>query len=349
MGIYRRGKNWYVDLYAFGKRIRRKAGPNKKLAESVLNKLKTAVVENRYLDVKKRSQVRFEDLAKQYLDYAKANKRSWDRDQKSLKNLSTCFGDKRLCEIDPRTIEAYKTERRKTVSPATVNRELACLKHMLTKAVDWELTDVNPAKKVKLLAENNERLRYLTREELGNLLRCCPGYLEPIVITAVYTGMRKTEILKLKWEDIDLEQGIIFVRNSKNNEMRELPINDQLMGVLRKQKFRSPYVFAREDGSTPVSIRTAFENAVKKAGIKDFRFHDLRHTFASHLVMSRVDLATVKELLGHKTISMTLRYAHLSPGHKRHAVNSLRFLDSHYLVTEGSRIKSVKNVSPSKT
>lgn len=345
MGVYRRGKNWHIDFYAYGRRVRQKIGPNKKLAEKILLKLKTAVIENKYLDIKKKAKVKFETQVGQYLIYAKANKRSWDRDQKSLKNLSRCFAGKYLYEITSYDIENYKMERSKVVSPATVNRELACLKHMLNKAVEWQMLEVNPAKNVKLLRENNQRLRYLTRQEIERLYESSPDHLKPIILTALLTGMRKGEILSLKWEDIDFDQGVIFVRDSKNGEMREIPINDQLMLTLKGEKFKSPYVFAKEDGKHRISIRTAFKKAVKRAKIKDFRFHDLRHTFASHLVMSGVDLMTVKELLGHKTINMTLRYAHLSSDHKRHAVNSLRFFDGHNLVTNVSHQERVEDVS----
>ena len=345
MGLYKRETNWYIDFYAYGRRVRQKIGPSKKLAEKILQKQKTAVVENKYLDVRKKVKIKFEALAEQYLSYAKANKRSWDRDRKSLKNLSKPFSGKYVYEINPYLIENYKIERKKVVSSATVNRELACLKHMLTKAVEWEMIETNPAKKVKLLAENNQRIRYLTKEEIKRLYESSADHLKPIILTSLYTGMRKGEILKLKWEDIDFDQRIIFVRTSKNNEMREIPINDRLILTLRSQEFRSPYIFAKDDGSPPISIKTAFNSAVRRAKIKDFRFHDLRHTFASHLVMSGVDLMTVKELLGHKTINMTLRYAHLSPKHKRQAINSLRFLDGHNLVTKTSRIKQVEELT----
>ena len=334
MGVYKREENWYIDFYACGRRIRQKVGPSKKLAEQILNKVKTAVIENKYLDIRKKPKVNFETLVEQYLGYAKTNKRSWDRDRRSLKCLSRCFGGKYIYEITAHQIENYKMERSKTLSPASVNRELACLKHMLNKAVEWDMLETNPAKKVKLLRENNQRLRYLTQEEIEKLYDSCAEHLKPIVRTALFTGMRISEILRLKWEDIDFKQGIIFVRDSKNGEMKEIPINDQLMFTLKSPKFKSPYVFAQEDGRPRFSVRTAFENAVKRAKIMDFRFHDLRHTFASHLVMSGVDLITVKELLGHKTINMTLRYAHLSPDHKRHAINCLRFFDGHNLVTK---------------
>ncbi len=345
MGVFKRGKNWHIDFYANGRRIRQKIGPSKKLAERVLHKLKTEVVENKYLDVRKKKKVKFETLAEQYIRYAKVNKRSWDRDEISLKSMLRSFSGKYIYEINPQLIEEYKADRTKVVASATVNRELACLKHMLNKAVEWEMIETNPAKKVRLLTENNKRLRYLTEEEIKALYENSADHLKPIILTALLTGMRRNEILKLKWEDMDLGQKIIFVRNTKNNEMREIPINDRLVTVLKSLNFKSPYVFARENAKPCISVRTAFENAIQRAGIRNFRFHDLRHTFASHLVMSGVDLITVKELLGHKTISMTLRYAHLSPDHKRQAVNLLRILSSHNLVTKPHHAEKLEDVS----
>ena len=346
MGLYKRGENWHIDFYANGRRVRQKIGRSRKLAEKILHKVKTEVVENRYLDIRKKAKVKFETLVEQYLQYAKVNKRSWDRDQRSLKCLSRDFGGKYLYEITTYDIENYKMIRSKTLFPASVNRELACLKHMLNKAVEWEMLEVNPAKKVRLLRENNQRIRYLTQEEIERLYSSSAIHLKPIIFTALFTGMRKSEILKLKWEDVNFTQGIIFVRDSKNGETREIPMSDQLMQTLRSLQFNAPYVFARESGKPHICIKTAFQNAVKRAKLTDFRFHDLRHTFASHLAMSGIDLIAIKELLGHKTISMTLRYAHLSPDHKRHAVNSLRFLDSHNLVTNTAPQEIAKELSP---
>ena len=329
MAVFKRGINWYIDYYFCGRRRREMIGPNRKLAESVLAKRKLQIAENKFLDIKKRGKIKFEELSASYLEYSKTNKRSWTRDRTSIKSLSNYFQGKYLHEIKPLMIESYKNKRIKDVSPATLNRELACLKHMFTKATAWEKTDHNPVKSVKLLRENNGRLRYLTREEIQKLCEICPDHLKPIVLTALLTGMRRGEILKLKWEDVDLDQKLILVRNTKNNETREVPLNNLLTNVLRDIKFSSPYVFCNKNGKPYGSVRKSYETALKKAGITNFRFHDLRHTFASHLVMSGVDLMTVKELLGHKTIKMTLRYAHLSPSHKRKAIASLEYFDGH--------------------
>jgi len=329
MSVFKKGSNWYIDYYVAGRRKREMIGPNKKLAERVLDKRRLQIAENRFLDIKKMERIKFGELADFYLDYSKTNKRSWTRDRTSIRTLGHFFGEKYLYEITSLLIENYKKKRLAEVTPATVNRELACLKHMFTKAIEWDKTENNPVRKVKLLREENARLRYLTCDEIQRLCKNCADHLKPIVLMALYTGMRRGEILKLKWEDVDLDQKIIFVRNSKNNEAREIPVNNFLTTVLKDVKVRSPYVFCREDGKPYGSVRKSFENALRKAGIKNCCFHDLRHTFASHLVMSGVDLITVKELLGHKTIKMTLRYAHLSQSHKRGAIECLKYFDGH--------------------
>ena len=183
----------------------------------------------------------------------------------------------------------------------------------------------NPVKKVKFLKENNKRLRYLVAEEIVKLLKHCKGHLKPIVIIALNTGMRRGEILNLKWHDIDFKRGIIYLLHTKNNEKREIPINDAERAALIKVRKHpdSPYIFCGNDGKPFHDTRTSFFTALKKSGIINFRFHDLRHTFASQLVMSGVDINTVRELLGHKSLEMTLRYSHLSPDHKKRAVDIL--------------------------
>ena len=283
------------------------------------------IAEGKFLDIKREEKVRFEDFVLEYLEYAKVNKRSWKRDARSLKLLGRSFNGKLLHEINPQMIEKYKAERLNQVKGSTVNRELACLKHLFNLAIRWGRAHTNPMKEIRLFRESPARIRYLTKPEITKLLSTSSDFLKPILITALHTGMRMGEILRLKWEDIDFERGIIEVTETKSGEPRKIPMNNLLTETLRSIKLPcvSPYVFCRTDGRPRKSIRTAFENALKRAGIENFRFHDLRHTFASHLVMAGADLPTVKELLGHKTIEMTMRYAHLSPDHKRVWVEAL--------------------------
>lgn len=332
MAIYKRNNNWWIDYRANGKRIRQKIGTSKGLAETVLKKRKVEIAENRFLDIKKKQKIKFEDFAKTYLElHAKPNKRSWYKDEMMIKRLGKYFDGKYLYEITPISVERFKAEMAKEVDPATVNRHLACLKCMFNKAIEWEKVEDNPAKKVKLFKENNKRVRYLEKEEIVKLLSKCSGHLNPIVVLALNTGMRKGEILNLKWRDIDLRREIIYLLDTKNGEKREVPINEQAKTALVRtpKHCNSAYIFCNKEGAPYGDIKKSFLTAIKKTGILNFRFHDLRHTFASHLVMSGVDLNTVRELLGHKSLDMTLRYSHLSPDHKKRAVDVLsKYMDT---------------------
>jgi integrase len=326
MGVFKKGRDCWIDYYVNGRRKREKIGPNKRLAETVLQKRKVEIAEGKFLDKRKEVKVKFEVAANGYLNWSKANKRSHGRDRISLNNLLPVFGNKLLGRITTKEIEDYKARRREEVKPATVNRELACLKHLFTKAMEWEMAVHNPARPVKLFKEESERLRYLTGEEIDRLLSVAPNHLKPVLITALQTGMRRGEILNLKWEDVDFKTGQITVTTSKNGEKRYIPMSPVLRETLIKlpRHIRSPYVFCNKEGNPYWELKRSFKTALRKAGIENFRFHDLRHTFASHLVMNGVDLLTVKELLGHKTLDMTLRYSHLSADHKKKAILSLQ-------------------------
>lgn len=333
MGMYKRGDSWYIDYYVNGKRKRERVGTNKKVAEQALAKRQVQIAEHRFLDIQKSPKTQFDAFAGTYLEYAKANKQSWQRDVHSIQRLREVFGGKPLSDITPLALETYKSARLKQVSPATVNRELACLKHMFTKAIQWQMATSNPVRQVRMLKENNQRLRYLTNDEAQRLLAALPERVRPVVVCALYTGMRRGELLRLQWADVDLQQRLIFVRQSKNGDKREIPIADALLTVLRTLDPSTEYVFSYGNGNRIRSVREAFDRAVKRCGILNYHFHDNRHTFASHLVMAGIDLLTVKELMGHKSITMTLRYAHLSPDHKRKAVEALAYCDSHKMVT----------------
>ena len=328
MGIFQKGKNWYIDYYVKGRRKRKKIGPSKKLALQVLNDVRIKIAKGEYLGIYEEKKIPFNEYAQQYLDYSKANKAqaTYQRqDRISIARLVSFFKDKYIFEITPQMIEKYKTMRLEKVSPATVNRELACLKHMYTKAIEWEYVKSNPAKGVRLLKEPPGRLRYLNPEEIERLVSACAGHIRPIVITALNTGMRKSEILNLRWQEIDLVNRKITVINAKNNESRVIPINQtlyqELLGLSKRAK--GEYVFPDRNGYPFKEVKTAFSSALKRAGIEDFRFHDLRHTFGSHLVMQGVDIRTVQQVMGHKEIRMTMRYSHLSPEYVQEAMERL--------------------------
>lgn len=321
-------RNYYIDICADQKRKREYIGKSRTLAETVYKKRVVEIAEGKYLDIKKEERLKFEVFADEYLElHCKTNNKSWFKsDFRIITVLKRHFSGKFLHEITPHLVEKFKSERLSEVAPATINRQLACLKSIYNKAIAWgKFSGPNPVKSVKLFKENNQRLRFLEKEEILRLLSVCNKTLRPVVVVALNTGMRRGEILGLKWRDFDIKRGVIYLQNSKNGEKREIPINEQVKtALIRVRKHpQSEYVFCKKDGSSIGDIKKSFLTALKKSGIKDFHFHDLRHSFASHLVMSGADLNTVRELLGHKSLQMTLRYSHLSPNHKQRAVDIL--------------------------
>jgi len=327
MGVFKKNGKFYIDYYENGRRKREMIGESRQLAEKVLYKRKVQIAENRYLDIKKNAKIKFEEFSKTYLElHSKPNKKSWKSDVFHIKKLCSYFGHRFLYDITPIMIERFKNHRREKVSAATVNRELACLSNIFTKAIEWDKIDTNPVHKVKFLKEPKGRLRYLEKEEIQKLLNVASNYLRPILILALNTGMRRSEILGLKWHNVDIRKGIIYLLDTKNNENREVPLNDLVKKTLIKipKHPDSPYIFCKKDGRPIKDVRKSFNAALKKVGITNFRFHDLRHTFASQLAMAGIDLNTIRELMGHKSLAMTLRYSHLSPSHKTRAVEILQ-------------------------
>lgn len=328
MSIYQRGENWYIDFVFKGQRVRESIGPSRKDAEKVIAKRKTEIVENKYLDIRKDPDpVRFHDFAKEYLQWAKANKKlsSYARDLYTMRTFDREFAGKTIQEITTWQIEKYKSKRKELYKPASVNRELALLKHMFTKAIEWKKVKEDPAKKVKLFRGKFERVRYLMPDEVQTVLSNCEDFLRPIVTVAVHTGMRKGELMNLKWNQVNFNQGIISLFETKNHKRRDIEMNETVRTALLQLEPKGDLLFTNGDGRriSFQKVFRAFREALEKSKIEDFRFHDLRHTFASNLVMAGEDLNTVRELLGHKDMSMTLRYAHLGPKFKKRAVNVL--------------------------
>ena len=272
----------------------------------------------------------FSELSDRYLEYTAGRLKSHKGLFTFYKKLNGYFGNRTLTAIKVEDVENMQSDILKQgLSIAYANRLLIYFKRALKKAADWEIISddvLNKFKKVKLVKGETKRLRYLSEDEAQRLIDNCEGNLKAIVITALNTGMRKSEILKLTWDRVDLKNRLILLDKTKNGERREIPVNrtlyDTLSGLIRD--IRTDYVFYNPKTLKPVyDTKKSWQKAVKKSRIIDFRFHDLRHTFASWLVMGGVDLTTVKELLGHKDVKMTLRYSHLAASHISNAVKVL--------------------------
>ena len=329
MGVYQRGENWYIDFTFKGQRVRESIGPSRKGAEKVIAKRKAEIAENKYLDKRKDPDpITFHEFAKEYLKWAKANKKasSYSRDLYTMRMFDKEFEAKDIQHITTWQIEKWKTERKKEFKSATVNRELATLKHFFSKAVEWGKLKENPAnRKVKFFKGAVNRVRFLMPDEFQMLLSNCEDFLKPIVTLAVHSGMRRGEILGLTWDRVDLEKGIITIIDTKNSERKDIPMDETVKATLKGVERKGDYVFSIKDGRPlyPMRLHYAFHEALDRSGIIDFRFHDLRHTFASNLVMAGVKIEKVQKLMGHKMIAMTQRYAHLAPGYLAESVKVL--------------------------
>ncbi|MBD3203705.1 tyrosine-type recombinase/integrase [Candidatus Woesearchaeota archaeon] len=275
-------------------------------------------------------EISFQEFSTLYLEnYSKINKKSWKCDDYALNaHLIPYFGQFKLNDITPLLIERYRAERLETgVKKSSTNRELALLKKMFNLAIDWDYVRDNPVKKVKLFSEkDNLKERVLSQKEEIRLLEETADHLSPIVLTALNTGMRRNEILNLTWVHVQLKQRIIHVTKTKSGKNRVVPINDVVYEILKeKQKHsKSEYVFVNPETGKPFkSIRHSFENACRRAGIKNLRFHDLRHTFACRMIEKGCDIETLRDLLGHHSITVTQRYIHTTLDRKRQAVELL--------------------------
>ena len=328
--IFIRNSIYWIRYSVNGKQRRESTDSVKKEdARLLLAKRLQEIAEGKEPEIKKIKNHTFEELAIEYFKWCE-RQRSFKSKRLFIKQLVDTFGHLQLRFINTRLIEQYQTDRtNKGNKPATVNRLLATLKHCIPKGYQWEMLSDDTLKRVRqvrLLEENNRRLRYLSKDECQELLSHCQGNTRAIVITALNTGCRKGEILSLKWDNVDLKHGFILLDITKNGDRREIPINDTLRHTLQglTRRLDIPYVFHDAITGKPYQdVKRSFNTALRKAGIKDFHFHDLRHTFASHLVMAGVDITTVSRLLGHKSLTMTLRYSHLAPEHLSNAVNVL--------------------------
>jgi len=338
MGIYLRGKSWYYNFIYKGVRYTGCIGPvSKTVAKEEMGRKKTAVVEGKLNPSRAQRSPLFKDFTSEFVSHKQAVLRptSLTRIKYALKPLKERFGLKRLDAISTFEIEKYRRDRKaRGKVDATINRELQTLRHLFNKARVWEKATNNPMVGVKLRREENTRVRFLTDEEEPRLLQACGDSLRAVVIAALNTGFRRGELLSHTWPDVDFDHGLVTVKAAyaKGRERRSIPMNRELRQVLEQLKAKagdSPYVFLNSQGEPYKLVSTVFDDAVDRSGIPDFHFHDLRHTFASRLVMAGVDLRTVQVLMGHKTISMTLRYAHLAPEHLKKAVEALDRVKSH--------------------
>lgn len=250
--------------------------------------------------------------------------------QRHLEYWKEALGAYVLADVSPGAIASKRDElaRGGKRAPATVNRYLAILSHAFTVAVrEWEWIEHNPVRRVRRLKEARGRVRFLSEKERKSLLDACrtspDRRVYPLVVIAISTGARQGELMSLRWKDVDLVRGSAVVHDTKNGERRALPLQGharEIIAEFRKvRRVDSDLVFVGAEGLARFP-RKPWLAAVAQAKIKDFRFHDLRHSAASYLAMNGATLAEIAEILGHKTLVMVKRYSHLSEQHTSNVV-----------------------------
>ncbi|CAJ9608690.1 tyrosine-type recombinase/integrase [Burkholderia pseudomallei] len=303
-----------------------------------------------------------EFIEERYRDWLATNSQTATATEKRIR---AAFGDelaRPLVEFNAWIIEKWRSARMKAgKAPATINRDLAALGSLFSRALEWGLVDAHPLGTVKQLQEPDGRIRWLSDDEEdrlraaldtreareraartnANKWRAARRYellpeidesvyvdhLKPMVLLSLNTGLRQGETFQLRWDAVDLDLAVLTVRGAtaKSRKVRHVPLNDEALAVLKQWRKQTPgeFVFPGRDGSHVTEIKTAWGKLLDQAKLTDFTWHDMRHHFASRLVMSGVDLNTVRELLGHADLTMTIRYAHLAPAHKALAVAKL--------------------------
>lgn len=314
---------WWIDYRdEQGHRRQLKVSPNKRDAEKKLALVLADVAKRKHLPELMVGEILFREMVEQYLSTTATTLRWKGRVDGVLGRMVERWGKLRLRDLTPRHFEEYRSVRLRTVKPATANREIAIVKRVFNIAIDWGLTEVNPVRRVKMLQERNERRRFLTEEEIRRLLDSAAGHLRPLLIVALNTGARRGELLGLRWQDIDFKSRTLSFPNTKSGKHRSIRMNHIVVETLTALGREDARVFVYR-GKGMEWIDQSFRSACKAAGIEDFRFHDLRHTWASHAVMKGIDIRTVQQILGHSTLAMTQRYAHLSPEHAMKAVDTV--------------------------
>ncbi len=271
------------------------------------------------------------DLIARYLAEVLPAKRSGRSQRAQLVWWQQALGDLVVADLTPALVADCRDRLAKGCTPsgrpasaATQVRYLAALSHAFTVAIrEWGWLDQNPVRNVRRPQEPGGRVRFLSDEERRALLAACRRsphpFLYPLVVLALATGARQGELLGLRWGDIDLARGVARLARTKNGEARALPLSAHALAVLGECAARpagaAGLVFPSRHGRTPASIRKPWEQALKEAGIERFRFHDLRHSCASYLAMNGATLTDIAAVLGHKTLAMVKRYAHLSDEH----------------------------------
>ncbi len=325
MGVYLRNGSpyWYYSFTVHGRRYSGSTQTESKtLARQIADTKKTDLLRDQVaLKIVKR--MTLDELAKEFLEWSKSHKRSYGRDVVLTGHLSAFMGKKDIADITSLDVEAYKKRRVQEVKGATVNREVACLKRMFNLAIKWGHTGSNPVKGVEFFKEPKKNFRWFPEDEIEKFLAACGEKMRSIFLVGINTGMRISELLSLKWSQVDFTNCYITIEESKTDEYRKVKMNPVVVGALKSIARNGEHVITDSKGQPVRQINKAFKRTCKRADIAPASPHAMRHTFASHLMKLGVDPYTIMELGGWKSLEMVMRYSHLAPDHRQIAVNKL--------------------------
>ncbi|MBF0213600.1 MAG: site-specific integrase [Magnetococcales bacterium] len=333
--------SYRVQVRLKGHPVQRATFARKTDAKKWASQTESAIQQGRHFQTSESKKHTLGDMIDRYLSDVMPSKPKSARDQtRQLNWWKNELGIRPLADCTPALLAEYRDRLAKGEpqgtprTPATINRYLAALSHVFTIAVkEWAWVESNPLSKVRKPSEPRGRVRFLSDDERERLLAACresPNpYLYAVVVLGLSTGMRAGEIMGLTWDVVDLDQGRIILHDTKNMERRLVPLMGHALAVLKEfakvRRIDTPLLFPSKGPrhDVPMLMRAPWMDALTKAEITDFHFHDLRHSCASYLAMNHASLAEIAEVLGHKTLSMVKRYAHLSEAHTADVVGRM--------------------------
>jgi integrase len=334
VSLYKVEDVWHYDFWHKGRRYKASTRETKKTRAAEVERARKDEVRRGVREIRdiafslpegEKADANTYGLCEQYIKVHAATKKAPEFYEHTIRVLKRYFKQRMLSEIAPADVDAFMAERRAAVTTATANRSLVVLKHMLKLAIRWEHLRDNPAAGIRLQREPRGREVFLTPEQGRALLSACPAWLHPVVLTALYTGGRMGELVGLQWDSVDLDRGLLRFCDTKNGEDRTVPIGPVLIAALKglpsfkAGRFRGDGAVFLNKSREPLhrdGLIAGYRRAVTRAGLSGVRFHDLRHTAASWWVQKGIPLNTVRVRLGHKSLAMTIRYAHLAPNHQ---------------------------------
>ncbi|MHB1696502.1 MAG: tyrosine-type recombinase/integrase [bacterium] len=355
--IYKRGNLYWYQVRLEGRQYQgsTKTG-DKKLAQQIANTIETDLVRKKF-SMPVKSNYTFLPAWEQYVNSLNNSNGTIKVKGWISKHFLPVFGNRNIADITQSDIKSYQLKRKieiaampknidkreSEISFAYLNKEILILSNFCNFCIERGLIEKNPAAGIKKLNELS-RLKTLSESDINKLIAGATNKLTRDLITfLIYTGCRKGEALNLKWEDVDLSNDVIAVKATKTKFDRYIPISQVVKGLLSHIDKKSDYVFCDKNGQKLNDFKKSFHTALKNAGLKDMHIHDLRHVFASKMVMGGTSLYITGELLGHKTPQMTMRYAHLMPDGLKKAMDDV-FGKNHFENMQATQFKKAMEI-----